>query len=406
MTTATNGGDPALEARIADYVRNHREAMIGFLRRVVQIPSVWGDAKELSRLAQFIGSTLSDAGVKVEYPECGTAGMTNMMARLGNGSSGRRFLFCGHMDVYPPSHSWTLGPFDGTVRENRLHGAGSSDMKGGTAAMAMAATVLAALGEPKGGEVIALAVPNHFEGGEGTRRAFDAGLSAEAGIICEPTDLDICAAQRGILYVTVHVRGIAAHTIATSIGVNAIERAQPVIAALKSPAFVKPNASAYGDEKIVNIAMIHGGLRHNLIPEDCRITVDIRFAPSTSAAKVLADVRDILARLAAADPTFKATAEPEETCIKNPRSPMPWVEHPVREVLAAAHARVLGKPATLACHPAWPDTPVMIERGVPSITYGPGSKLCYWDDEYVSLDEYINAIQVYATTATRWLNAH
>ena len=57
-----------------------------------------------------------------------------------------------------------------------------------------------------------LAVPNHFEGGEGTRRALDAGLTAEAGIVCEPTDLDICAAQRGILYMDITIKGVGAHT--------------------------------------------------------------------------------------------------------------------------------------------------------------------------------------------------
>ena len=102
-------------------------------------------------------------------------------------------------------------------------------MKGGTTAMVVAATVLAALGEPKGGEVVVLGVPNHFEGGEGTRRAFDQGLTAEAGIICEPTDLDICAAQRGILYMDITIKGVGAHTTYEEVGVNAIEPVIPII---------------------------------------------------------------------------------------------------------------------------------------------------------------------------------
>ena len=268
-------------------------------------------------------------------------------------------------------------------------------MKGGTTAMVVAATVLAALGEPKGGEVVVLGVPNHFEGGEGTRRAFDQGLTAEAGIICEPTDLDICAAQRGILYMDITIKGVGAHTTYEAVGVNAIEPVIPIIEALKSPAFAKPNHNEFGAEKIVNIALVKGGLRRCLIPEECVLTVDVRFAPSTSAAAVLDEVRGILAGIARGQ-KFSLSVEPQESCVKNPRSPMNWVTGPIRDRVAAEHAAFRGAPPAVSCHPAWPDTPVLIERGVPSVTYGPGSKYCYWDEEFVPIDEYLTAIKVYA----------
>ena len=277
-------------------------------------------------------------------------------------------------------------------------------MKGGTTAMVVATTVLAALGLPKNGKVALLAVPNHFEGGEGTRRALDAGLTAEAAIVCEPTDLDICSSQRGILYMLVHVKGVSAHTTHTAVGVNAIEKAIPFMQALRSPAFLKPDHDEYGPQKILNIAMIEGGLRRCLIPEHCTITLDVRFSPSATADEVLADVRK-------SSPTAPAAI---------PRSGRPWsrtrracairaarcrrVRHPINDALAMAHNAFAATPARHACHPAWPDTPVFNERGIPAITYGPGSKYCYWDDEYVPTDEYLKAIKVYAATAARWFD--
>ena len=72
-------------------------------------------------------------------------------------------------------------------------------------------------------------MPNHFEGGEGTRKALRDGLRADAAIVCEPTDLAVVTGQRGILYLEVTVRGRAAHTTALQIGVNAIERAARVV---------------------------------------------------------------------------------------------------------------------------------------------------------------------------------
>ncbi len=229
-----------VERRIGDYVDAHADEMVGFLQKVVQSKSLWGDVPELDKCGDLLAAKMSEAGVRVERPDSGTPGAPNVLGRVGDASTGRRFLLCGHYDVYPPSKAWSFDPWSAPIRDGKVYGPGSTDMKGGTTAMVVAATVLAALGEPKGGEVVVLGVPNHFEGGEGTRRAFDQGLTAEAGIICEPTDLDICAAQRGILYMDITIKGVGAHTTYEAVGVNAIEPVIPIIQALKAPAFAKP----------------------------------------------------------------------------------------------------------------------------------------------------------------------
>ena len=393
-----------VEKRVGDYVDAHAEEMVGFLQKVVQSKSLWGEVPALEACGALLAARMSDAGVRVERPDSGTPGAPNVFGRVGDASTGRRFLLCGHYDVYPPSQAWSFDPWSAPIRDGKVYGPGSTDMKGGTTAMVVAATVLAALGEPKGGEVVVLGVPNHFEGGEGTRRAFDQGLTAEAGIICEPTDLDICAAQRGILYMDITIRGVGAHTTYEAVGVNAIEPVIPIIEALKSPAFAKPHHNEFGPEKIVNIALVKGGLRRCLIPEECVLTVDVRFAPSTTAAAVLSEVRGILAGIAKGQ-KFTMSVEPQESCVRNPRSPMNWVKGPIRDRVAAEHAAFRGAPPAVSCHPAWPDTPVLIERGVPSVTYGPGSKYCYWDEEFVPIEEYLTAIKVYAATAANWFRA-
>jgi acetylornithine deacetylase/succinyl-diaminopimelate desuccinylase-like protein len=390
-----------VEKRIGDYVEAHAAAMVGFLQEVVRSPSLWGDVPALERCGALLAARMAAAGVRVERPDSGTPGAPNVLGRVGDGSTGRRLLFCGHYDVYPPSKAWRFDPWSAPVRDGRLYGPGSTDMKGGTTAMAMAATVLAALGLPRGGEVAVLGVPNHFEGGEGTRRALDQGLTAEAGIVCEPSDLDICAAQRGILYLDIAIGGVGAHTTYEAVGVNAIEPLVPIIQALKSPAFARPAHDEFGAEKIVNIAMVKGGLRRCLIPEECVLTVDVRFSPKTTAAAVLDEVRAVLAGIAEGQ-RFTISVAPQESCVKNPRSPMDWIEHPIRDRLAAEHAAFTGTAPAVSCHPAWPDTPVLNERGIPSVTYGPGSKYCYWDEEFVPVAEYLTAIKVYAATAARW----
>ena len=165
-----------IETRVGDYVDAHADDMVGFLQKVVQSKSLWGEVPALEACGALLAARMADAGVRVERPDSGTPGAPNVFGRVGDASTGRRFLLCGHYDVYPPSKAWSFDPWSAPIRDGKVYGPGSTDMKGGTTAMAVAATVLAALGEPKDGEVVVLGVPNHFEGGEGTRRAFDQGL--------------------------------------------------------------------------------------------------------------------------------------------------------------------------------------------------------------------------------------
>ena len=165
-----------VEKRIGSYVDQRADEMVGFLKTVVSTRSLWADVKELAAMAKVLGEFMSSAGVDVSYPDSGTPGAPNVLAVVGNTASPRSLLLNGHFDVYPPSESWSFDPFSAPIRDGKLYGPGSTDMKGGTTAMVVATTVLAALDLPKNGKLVALAVPNHFEGGEGTRRALDAGL--------------------------------------------------------------------------------------------------------------------------------------------------------------------------------------------------------------------------------------
>ena len=74
---------------------------------------------------------------------------------------------------------------------------------------------------------------------------------------------------------------------------------------------------------------------------------------------------------------------------------------PITRMLSGSIEQVLGRPAEMICHPAWPDTPVFNDVGVQAVTFGPGSTACYWPDEHVEIDDFLNAIKIYALTALR-----
>ena len=130
-----------IETRVGDYVDAHADEMVGFLQQVVQSKSLWGEVAALEACGALLAAKMRDGGVRVERPDSGTPGAPNVLGRVGDASSGWRFLLCGHYDVYPPSKAWSFDPWSAPIRDGKVYGPGSTDMKGGTTAMTVAATV-------------------------------------------------------------------------------------------------------------------------------------------------------------------------------------------------------------------------------------------------------------------------
>ncbi|RFS87267.1 M20 family peptidase [Actinomadura spongiicola] len=387
-------------ARVLDLIDRNEAELVTFLQDFLRVPSVWGDGPSLTAAAEHLAAPLADAGLAVELPGSGTDGMPNVLARAAAGNPDDALIFNGHMEVYPPSQSWARDPFGGDIDDGRIYGVGVADMKAGTAAMTMAAAMLARSGVPLPRDVVVLAVPNHFEGGEGTRQALRDGLRGAYAINCEPSDLKVLTGQRGIAYVTVTVRGRAAHTTALDIGVNAVARAADIVREVLAMPITGPDGEPLDDVKICNVAQISGGVAHNLVPERCEITFDFRFPATQTQDDVLRDVRAAVNRAVDRLGEFPVDVGLEATCLKNPRSSLqvPSGERLLTDV-AAAHHHSTGEEAAHDVHPAWPDTPIFWESGIKAVTYGPGSMDCYWDDEWVAVADYLTAIRTYAVAA-------
>lgn len=385
--------------KVLGWIDEHEQDAVDFLSDFLQVRSVWGDGKHLTTAAEMLAGALQDVGVPAELTRCGTDGMRNVQATYGPATDDG-LVFNGHMEVYPPSTSWTRDPFGGDVSDGRIYGVGVADMKAGSAAMTMAVTALAATGVSPVRGITVLAVPNHFEGGEGTRQALRDGLKAGYAINCEPSGMNVLLGQRGIAYVKARVRGRAAHTTALDIGVNAIDRASRFVREVLDMPITGPDGSVLDAEKVCNVAQISGGVAHNLVPEFCEVTFDVRFPPEQDQDCVLRDFRAAAQRALSRLDEFPVEIALEDTCVKNPRSSLRIREDArIITTLSRAHERGEHAPASLCFHKAWPDTPIFWEAGIEAATYGPGSMDCYWDDESVVVADYLAAIRTYALSA-------
>ena len=147
-----------------------------------------------------------------------------VVGRVGTGA-GATLLIDGHLDVVPEGdeRTWTSPPFEPTVRDGRLYGRGTCDMKGGVAAAIHALEAIRDAGVELAGTVALAPVVGEEDGGSGTLALLEHGVEADACLIPEPTGLAVVPAVAGALTWRIHVPGRAAHGCLREEGVSAIE---------------------------------------------------------------------------------------------------------------------------------------------------------------------------------------
>lgn len=359
-------------------------------------PAFAPDAPGEGAAAQLLADTLTAWGFTVDLIEA-APGRPNVVARIGGGHGGRSLILNGHLDTVGVA-GMTHDPYAADLRDGRLYGRGSCDMKAGVAAMCAAAVRAAATG--LGGEVIVTAVCDEEWESIGTRHLIAMGLRAHAAIVTEPTRLAICPAHRGFSWADVRVEGRAAHGSQYDIGIDAVTHAALLLAEL----------DAYQREVLPGIthpllgrASFHAGPIKSdgtlsAYPAWCSVGLERRTLPGEDGARFVHEIEAAIARVAARTPNFKASVE--AGLVQRPND-VP-VEHPVVQGLKAA-ATALGVAAPIEGLSCWTDAALLTEAGIPAICFGPGDiALAHAAEEHCPMDDITVATDVLTRFITDW----
>ncbi len=320
-----------------------------------------------------------------------------VLARIGGGNGGRSLLLNGHLDTVGVE-GMVHAPYEPTEKGGRLYGRGSTDMKAGVAAMCAAAARASANG--LGGEVIIAAVIDEEFESRGTRFLLDAGVTALAAIVTEPTRLAICPAHRGFAWADVTIDGRAAHGSRYDIGVDAITNAAHLLAeldAMNHDVLARRTHPLLGHASL-HAGTIHGGSGISTYPEHCTFSVERRTLPGERGAALFNEIEEAIARVRARVPSLRARVTPGLVQEPNDVSST----HALVEALAAASASV-GRNAPVEGLSCWTDAALFTAAGIPAICYGPGDiSLAHAAEEYVSVDEIGVATEVLERLITAW----
>lgn len=355
------------------------------------VPGAAGEAAMARRVVQ----ELEALGLRVEVQEV-APGRPNVVGTLAGRAAGASLMLCGHIDTV--GVAGMAAPFDPVVRAGRLHGRGAQDMKSGVAAMIDAVRVVAGSGGLTAGEVIVACVVDEEHSSIGAD-ALVTRWRADAGIVTEPTDLDVALCHKGFAWSEVVTTGRAAHGSRPADGIDAIVHMGRVLGALGE---LDGRLQAGARHERLGPASLHaatitGGHEISSYPDRCVLQVERRTIPGEPETVLAGELDAILARLSDADPAFSGAATtlfarpPYEI---DPAHPLPGV--------VATSARAAGCRGTTIGMSFWTDAAVLGGAGIPTVLFGPTGAGLHSTDEWVDLESVRQCRDALAGVIQTW----
>jgi acetylornithine deacetylase/succinyl-diaminopimelate desuccinylase family protein len=353
------------------------------------------------RIVKYIARRFERIGIEYQVTEVCPA-RQNLTASIGKG--GRTLIFNTHMDTVPPGDmaNWRDPPLKLTRNGENLFGLGSCDAKGSLASMLTAFEVLARDVSSLNGRLILQAVCCEESRARGTLAEVRRGVTADAAIVGEPTDLIPMIGHKGGMGLEIAVTGKAAHGSSPEEGINAISKMARVIQALDTLAedIAARSDPLFGSASLA-VTQVHGGQAPNVIPDSCTITVDRRLIPGEVLGNALDEISEVIDRESAIDGSLSVSIE-QKIGISPCRVSH---EEPIVRTVKDSIAQVGGRAQEVSGFPACCDMWCLVEgANIPTVILGPG-ELCmaHKANESISVDHLYEAARIYAAVALNWL---
>ncbi|RWI07216.1 MAG: M20 family peptidase [Mesorhizobium sp.] len=366
---------------------------VELLKQLIKIesinPSASAQGSGEQKIAEFLEAFCRERNLPYEYQEV-TDGRSNFFTWVPGQDPSKRLLFISHMDTVPVEN-WVADPFSPEEREGRIYGRGSCDDKGPLAAMLMALTTLGER-KPRATIVLAASIDEEYRK-KGARAIAQSGVSYDAAVVGEPTDLGLVVAHKGSVRWQVEVEGVPAHSSKPHLGVNAITGMAKVILALDNiNETLSQRVHPLVGPPTLTITLIEGGVELATVPPSCRVWIDRRLTPGERPADALQEVENILEKLRQA---------PDKI---NVRSLLPALEDPappsaegtqIAAVAAKACAEVAGTGKPFGV-PYGTDASQLSLANIPCVILGPGSiDQAHTTNEFVEIDQLGKAVEIY-----------
>jgi len=400
-----------LEKKVLAHVQE--EEVIRWTQELVRIPSVFrpekGEAEEPA--ARWVEARFNEMGLETHL-EFAAPGRPNVVGLWRGAEGGKTLMFEGHTDVVTEGDAsqWTRPPFDAEIVDGRMYGRGANDMKGGLVAAICAVKAIVESGVRLGGDILIGAVADEEGQMLGIKHFVQQGWAddVDAAIVCEPEENHLCISQKGVMWVRVTVTGEMAHGAMPLTGINSAYPMAEFLVAMReleaAQIAVHGRHEFLGQPSITPTIVrspVSGEPQNNVMPAQTQAVLDIRLIPGQSPGEIESKIRAACEAIQAQDGRVSFKVEVLES-----RAPTATDRNePVVRVLDRAYRDLTGKEPIYGGVPGSTDGTILNSwAGVPIVTCGPGDiHIPHHIDEWLGLDELIEATRLYALAAMRFL---
>ena len=414
--------------KIIDTIDKNRDKAITFLQDMIRIPSVTGDEAAIQR---FLSDYMKKIGLNVDMWETdweklkkhpgyrpvnrGYEGRPNIVATLKGTGGGRSLLLNGHTDVISVGDGagWSDDPWSASIKEGRIYGRGSCDMKSGVASHILAVEFLKQLGLTPKGDVLINVVIDEEVSGHGTLDTVMRGYKADAGISGETSDLFVQPACIGRIWFQIDVEGKPAGIQQRYMGISAIELGNKIVKAVQElederVATVKHHLYPSAIDSLpCIIGSFQAGNYPSAFPASAVLKGSIGTVPSEDHEGVKQSLVKKIAEVAAKDPWMKDHPPVVKFVGYDAEASEIPVQHPIVQTVCNVYTELTGKKPTISGRQGAADTRFLNKyANTPTVIFGPGSTaIMHANDEYVSIDDYITSVKVMALSIFDWCNS-
>jgi acetylornithine deacetylase len=370
------------------------ESIVALAGDLIRIPSVNpaiapDEAHGERAVATFACEWLSARGIKAWLEEA-APGRPNAVAEVA-GESGPTLVLCAHLDTVGTS-GMTIPPFEPQVRDGRLYGRGSYDMKGAAAAVMSAA---AALRQSRFHGRLMLALVADEEHASLGASDFVRRHTADGCILTEASAGALVLAHKGFVWAEIVTRGRAAHGSRWDLGVSAIGRMGRIITALErfDQGTLRARTHPLVGPASMHCALVEGGTGLSTYAPECRLKVERRTLPGETPAQVVDELRAVV----------REAGEEAEVRALLDRPPLTGAaDSGVARCVRDAAAAVRGTPPAECGVAYWMDAAIFAAAGIPAVDYGPDGGGAHEAVEWVDIASLVTCAQVLVECGRRF----
>ena len=374
----------------------------GYTRRVleemIKINSVVGREGEL---AFYLKEELEALGLDCEMHDV-EPGRPNIYGRMKGESPGKRLNFNGHTDTVPVVEGWDMDPFTPVVREGKMYGLGSCDMKGGIACTLNMLRAVSNSGHTLRGELSFSGVIDEEAYGKGAKAMLETDLAGvDAIVLAEPYPGDetkpIPLGITGKILYDIKVKGKAAHGFRPHLGINAVEDAGKILANLDGLEFMDHPDFGTGNYSTLKV---EGGyeIYSVIVPASCRFEVNRLLVPGETVQSAIDDMRRLVESLELDSEVAVGIKPPRyEAYVMSKDEEIIGVFDPI-------YREVMGESPSYEYAYGITDANIFAgEGGIPCLHLGPQRGGAHQKNEYVPLDWLPPVSEMYTRIAVEFL---